>query len=892
MTPARREELERLFQEYVQTYLLAPEGRKHMADFPKVRQQGCTNYTEVTEATKAGRDITNLVLLKWLPHTDSKIHRDQGAWVHLAPAITGDFKKWFESTKWVKTDAWPKVARLIYDFVTRCYERPSELEEACISFSGDSNSKGLQSGMLSPILNALREDDFLIINNKTRKTLNYFLSSEYKQSLADYPAANSAALSFSKEVIGQLGQQYPELSKLHVGDLFDIFCHWFVGVKKFFDEEEIAPVPDVDEFENGNVGYWKIAPGGKAWQWDECRLGGFIAIGWDELGDLTSVTRKEFERRRAELLAIHPNWTADAVEQVWRFAHIKVGDRIIANRGTTQILGIGTVTGPYFHESNAEMSHRLPVHWDDTKVRSVSEGGWRRTLVKLDEAKFESILNASVGEESAGVGTRATTPRYWVEKCSVDGRPDREAGDHALGKVLWSPQRGSDGRDIYASMLDVQVGDIVFHLTDNQAVTGVSIVAGKIDDAFIGLPDTAWAGRPAYRIPLNNFVALDPPLNRSAFLGNAAYQQRLRGLLEQGHNLFYAKNLDLNQGAYLTEAPRELVDILQDVCRKQTGKNLPYVTHVYVAPGSTPAVPFPAAEPEPQPYSLDDALTGLFIERQSFLDLVALLRAKKNVILEGPPGVGKTFFAKRLAFALLEQKAERRVGMVQFHPSYSYEDFIQGYRPASSGFSLKDGVFYSFCQRARRDPQRNYVFIIDEINRGNLSKVFGELMMLIEADKRGPTWAIPLTYGQGQDDTFFVPENLYLIGLMNTADRSLAMVDYALRRRFAFVGLDPGFNTTAFREFLIQHGASNTLVNKIVQGMTAVNDRIAKDTANLGPGYCIGHSFFCAISDEEVPDNGWYRRIIKTEIEPLLREYWFDDKSQADALVRDILLAD
>ena len=290
-------------------------------------------------------------------------------------------------------------------------------------------------------------------------------------------------------------------------------------------------------------------------------------------------------------------------------------------------------------------------------------------------------------------------------------------------------------------------------------------------------------------------------------------------------------------------------------------------------------------------YTIENALAGLFIERNSFEEILNIFRAKKNLILQGPPGVGKTYFSRRLACALMGEEAKLRLGMVQFHQSYSYEDFIQGYRPSGEGFALKDGMFYAFCERAKMDPHNDYVFIIDEINRGNLSKVFGELMMLIETDKRGPEWAIPLAYGNGPDDTFFVPDNLYLLGLMNTADRSLAMVDYALRRRFAFVNLKPGFDERSFQDFLVTRGALPALVDRIVKKMGVLNDRIARDTPNLGPGFCIGHSFFCASLKGTRLDEEWYRRVISTEIEPLLKEYWFDNPSEAESLVKGLLLA-
>ncbi|MHC4143592.1 MAG: AAA family ATPase [Planctomycetota bacterium] len=293
-----------------------------------------------------------------------------------------------------------------------------------------------------------------------------------------------------------------------------------------------------------------------------------------------------------------------------------------------------------------------------------------------------------------------------------------------------------------------------------------------------------------------------------------------------------------------------------------------------------------------EPYGVDEAMEGLFVARENFEDILALLKLKKNIIVQGPPGVGKTFFCKRLAYALMGEQAQDRLGMVQFHQSYSYEDFIQGYRPSGIGFQLKNGIFYEFCQRAINDPAGSYVFVIDEINRGNLSKVFGELMMLIEPDKRGQEWAIPLAYAESSDDKFYIPENLFLIGLMNTADRSLAMVDYALRRRFGFVDLLPGFHTDEFRGFLIEQGAEPALVDRIVNRLGQLNKKISEDKTNLGPGFCVGHSFFCAIPDDTAPNNAWYERIVRTEIAPLLKEYWFDNPSQAESLVRDLLLND
>lgn len=291
----------------------------------------------------------------------------------------------------------------------------------------------------------------------------------------------------------------------------------------------------------------------------------------------------------------------------------------------------------------------------------------------------------------------------------------------------------------------------------------------------------------------------------------------------------------------------------------------------------------------PPHYSINDALKELFMPREALEGMIERLKRKHNIILQGPPGVGKTFVAQRLAYAFMNEADPDRVAMVQFHASYSYEDFVQGYRPSNNGFKLKNGVFYEFCVKAQNDPNRKYVFIIDEINRTNLSKVFGELLMLIEGDKRNIS--IPLIYSDSIAQKFGVPKNVYIIGLMNTADRSLAMVDYALRRRFVFIDVAPGFDTEAFKDFLLAKGAENDLIQRIIKDMADLNDEIENDRANLGRGFCIGHSYFCSLSSDNEAADKWYQDVIRWEILPLLREYWFDDSKKLESWEQRLLQA-
>lgn len=268
-------------------------------------------------------------------------------------------------------------------------------------------------------------------------------------------------------------------------------------------------------------------------------------------------------------------------------------------------------------------------------------------------------------------------------------------------------------------------------------------------------------------------------------------------------------------------------------------------------------------------YTKDDFLNEVYMTEERYETLVNVLRNKKNIILQGAPGVGKTFAARRLAWSMMGEKDDSRIEFVQFHQNYSYEDFMMGYKPVEDGFELKYGIFYRFCQKAANQPDKEFFFIIDEINRGNMSKIFGELLMLIEKDYRGTK--MTLAYN---GLPFSVPKNLYIIGMMNTADRSLAMIDYALRRRFSFFEIEPGFDSQGFISY--QNVLNSETLDELISKVKELNRKIAADKS-LGRGFCIGHSYFCG---RDVCTDEWLHSVVDYDILPMLSEYWFDDENE------------
>jgi 5-methylcytosine-specific restriction protein B len=636
--------------------------------------------------------------------------------------------------------------------------------------------------------------------------------------------------------------------------------------------------PEITKLNKESRNYFKFAPGSQASEWERFHNENIIAIdfNFDDLNKFES--REEMNKE----IGLKDDDKSNKTWNLWLFKTANIGDVVFATKGVNTCLGIGIIEGSYFFDGIWDnFNHRRKVKWITDKVYQYKSNTLKnyKNLFRPDTFSptivYEFILNEYVRlypelasifaannlkftAEKIGTTPIVSEPLVEIDEINEETEPLNFWWLNANPKI-WSISNHTEGqrqtytthnekgnkRRIYKYFEAAKEGDLIigYESTPTKQIKAIYEVTKGIHNTANG-----------EEIEFELVEKLEIPVHWNDLKNNAALQ--------------HCEVFINNQGS-LFKLTEEEYDIIREII---DNKNI--ITEKLLQSSNI------------KKYKFTDDSDKPFINEVDFLQTVALLKRKKNIILQGPPGVGKTFIARKLAYEIMQEIKDANIEMVQFHQSYSYEDFIQGLRPTQKGgFDLRDGIFYSFCQRALAHPDRPFFFIIDEINRGNLSKIFGELMMLIEADKREEKFALKLTYAEDEEDRFYVPSNLYIIGTMNTADRSLAIVDYALRRRFAFITLQPDYGNN-FRSFLASKGLSAGMVEHICSAVTKVNSKIKEDI-NLGEGFQIGHSYFCTFTTNE-DENKWWNEILSFELKPLLEEIWFDDSTIVSEVLKQL----
>jgi len=530
------------------------------------------------------------------------------------------------------------------------------------------------------------------------------------------------------------------------------------------------------------------------------------------------------ERTAATILTcVRPNTYTFYKDEVYRYLCVKLDvDTKNAGRKYEHFLELlNAIVEKYGDEIQQIMTPETKKYRNRPVLLAVQTVLW---VMKKYEDDGKMLMGLSENTESAlAVDLPEVSQNYWwlVANPNIWSAQELAVGG-TIDYTLYS--ESGKKRKVFQNFLDARKGDFVvfYESSPTLQIVGLAVVERESDGQTIIFKKTEGLES---GIALSEIKAVD----------------ELR-------NMQFLKN---SQGSFYSLTADEY-DYIEDLIREKN-----------------PVMPAKAV----MEYTRKDFLNEVFsLSKDDYDNLRTLLLDKQNIILQGSPGVGKTCSAKRLAYSILGEKDDSKVQLVQFHQNYTYEDFVMGYKPnEDGGFYLRPGVFYNFCKRAQQHPDDKYFFIIDEINRGNLSKILGELMMLIEKDYRGETLVLP--YNQ---EEFSVPKNLYIIGMMNTADRSLAMMDYALRRRFSFFEMKPGFSTYGFKAY--QDSLANEDFDKLVSAIIDLNKVIESDDS-LGSGFCIGHSYLCNKDKKDV-NSDWLKRVVKFDIAPMLREYWFDNDTK------------
>ncbi len=588
--------------------------------------------------------------------------------------------------------------------------------------------------------------------------------------------------------------------------------------------------------------------------WKIFQSQGMASCEWESVGDISSLSIRELEECVEKGRDEGAKYNRGVARQLRYMRDMPIGSTIIATDGHDTIVGIGRVTGAYYYTDDSRLAHRRPVDWLDTNIRKIEHQKWKHRIEPLEDdfldlidQRSQPLADSIQAKCKYWTVTAGSTPAEWqvFQKYSIISS-DFNVEDLPVDVTDWSleeiyeamraanpdgPKPSNNALGLYNFANMMSSGDVLIAKTGSKSILGIGVVKSEyqyLDDD----DDTDYPHRREVE-----WVSTTP--------FEAASQMARKSLTD------------------VTPWPGFASRLVQPSPEWEKIKPL-FAPDLPGEDGEASAIP-------PHRRVADSS----FLSVEESQELLNLLRTKRNLILQGAPGTGKTYLARHIAKALTAggHDPEKQWELVQFHQSYGYEDFIEGFRPDHEGkFKIRDGIFKTFCRRATSDPESTYVFIIDEINRGNLSRILGELMVLLEHDKRDPEFAMQLAYSGNEDDCFYVPANVLILGLMNTADRSLAVVDYALRRRFGFYTLPPRYATSDFADHLSDMGISDQCVARINSIMTSLNTEIANSKA-LGRGFVIGHSFFCPRESVIQDEDAWVNQVLQYEIKPLLEEY-------------------
>lgn len=794
-----------LFREFVESYPSTEFGRYHAGQYSTEKEEARKNFESIIASSDRGEDVTEQVLMKLLPYQDTKANRENDFWISIASVFRVDIRKKFEAAGWTKPEDWPKVANAILRFVRRCYDHPEELKIACDEFSELPYSKGFQAGTLTPILHALRPDEFILINNKSKLAVNFFTGTSYSSSLADYPSINEIARSLVNAVSDDINDF--GISGIRSDDLFDMFTHWLVAIKGLFKPEPSKDIQDfLDIFRNELEAEWAF---------------NLLKMTLEHLG-VNSLDDERFSitiPKRSGGRTLHLNFGP------WLVLGFE-GSRDHSSDSVTITLSSNqTILDESF------VSFVFAQDEDDPDIRNF------KIPIEMAMSSGEEIFNAY-----------------------------EEALNHIANKFKdWkrSPWRNKHQSNIAEAVLDQNKGDLpprgdIWIFQSNPKYYDLT---GAISE----LTEITWAvNQYTKKVHAGDKVYLWESGEDAGILAVATV------LSDPDHIPDNHKEIEFirNNGKFSENrlhVPLHIDYVLPNRIRRKDLLNHPVLKSLEVItfPNATNfAVTKEQASileklifaPKHPIYSIDQCAKDTGFDLAILESWVRAIKRKGQAVLYGPPGTGKTYVAEHLARHLIGG-GDGFKDLVQFHPAYAYEDFIQGIRPQSDDdgglkYPLVQGKFLKFCERAR-SCTGTCVLIIDEINRANLSQVFGELMYLLEYRDE----EIALAGG----GNFRIPENVLIIGTMNTADRSIALVDHALRRRFAFLRLQPDHDV--LRKY---HQDSGFQIEGLIGVLSRLNYQIND------PHYEIGISFFLREKLSDEIEDIW-----KMEIEPYLDEYFF-----------------